>query len=201
MAASGPGEGAGSQTLAVGQPLSSGPRGAGRRWGLGARLGLRPFLGPRPSQAGGGAGPIPPLGLPCPCPHPELGPNPARSPRTARGGKDGGREGRGCAPAAEVSCKRPENRERRRKERGAFGPSGTARRKLLKVSPQRNQKEKRKSLQMSGGVQEAVGKFKAHRGTESARTKPGALQNRTWGGGARRGGRLLFTLPVDRVVP
>lgn len=150
MAASGPGEGADSQTLAVGQPLSSGPRGAGRRWGLGARLGLRPFLGPRPSQAGGGARPIPPLGLPCPCPRP----NSARtrrgaggeagSPRTARGGKDGGREGRRCAPTAEVSCERPENRERRRKERGAFGPSGTARRKLLKVSLSAAQPKRKK---------------------------------------------------------
>ena len=55
---------------------------------------------------------------------------------------------------------------------------------------------------MSGEAQEAVGKFKAHRGTESAHTKPGALHNENWGwGGAARRGGLLFTLPMDRAVP
>lgn len=95
MAASGPGEGAGSQTLAVGQPLSSGPRGAGRRWGLGARLGLRRFPGPRPGQAGGGARPLLPGG-----PSPPLSPQLCEvraepgSPWAAEEGKEGtGREG------------------------------------------------------------------------------------------------------------
>lgn len=97
MAASGPGEGAGSQTLAVGQPLSSGPRGAGA-WGRGwasarsqgpPRPGWRRCLPRTP-------GPVVPA--PSPPTRRELSAEPAGeagSPLAALGGKAGSREGTG----------------------------------------------------------------------------------------------------------
>lgn len=115
MAASGPGEGAGSQTLAVGQPLSSRPRGAGRRWGLGARLGLRPFPGPRPGRAGGGAAPSSGLALPPPLPNSARAPRDAGEPTEA--GKGTGREGAalqgGGKPGARREPGAPAKEERR----------------------------------------------------------------------------------------
>ncbi|KAK2494387.1 hypothetical protein MC885_010053, partial [Smutsia gigantea] len=135
LAARGPGEGAGSQTLAVGQPLSAGPRGAGRRWGLGVRLGLRPFPGPRPGQAGGGARPS--SGRPS-CP---LSPNSAPEQRRARGSPRAAREEGGCSPAAEVGWERGECLERRQSQRRGFEQSGKARRKLFKAQASEAQED------------------------------------------------------------
>lgn len=104
-----------------------------------------------PAQARLEAVPAPSNRPAFPAPSPPTPPEPgaepggeAGSPRAARGGKEENREGRVCPPAAEVRCERPENQERRQKERGAFGPSGRDRRKLLKVSLSSTTKKKKK---------------------------------------------------------
>lgn len=198
------GEGADSQTLAVGQPLSSGPRGAGRRWGLGRGWASAHSWGPawpgwrrRPAPSHRSAL----LSLP----PPQLGPRTRRgagvqgSPRTAEAD---GAEGALRSNCGEVSCERPENRERRRKERELSDRLGDSQEKVVKSESLRSATKKKKEKLKWREAQEAK-KIQSTQRDRKRPHKPGAPRTRTWVGcgGGEKGWGVSFTLPVDRVVP
>ena len=181
----------------MGQPLSFGPRGAGRRWGLGARLGLRPFPGPRPGQAGGGARPLQPASLPRP-----LSPNSARARRGAggrgreppgRAGREGGEPGgKGLPSSCGGKVRAPREPGAQAKGERSFRAVWERQEKVVKSeSQQHNQKKKkkRKSLQMSEEAQETVGKLRAHRDGQKAPVQN--WERSSTGTGSVAGGGLL----------